>query len=126
MPIVRIDVQAGKSTAYKRSILHGVRSALIEAFGVPDERIMQRIVETPAEDIDTPEVKSDRLTIVEVSMLPRSSELKDKLYRSIAAKLGFEPGIAAHDLVVIVNDPAAECFFLNGAMQCGPRTGEPS
>jgi len=81
---------------------------------------MQRIVETPAEDIDTPEVKSDRLTIVEVSMFPRSRDLKEALYRDIAKSLSFQPGISEHDLVVMVNDPAAECFFLNGTMQCEP------
>lgn len=120
MPIVRIDIQSGKSTAYKRAILRGVREALTGVLGVPDDRIMQRIIETPGEDIDTTEVKSDRLTIVELSMLPRSSELKDALYHEIASKLGFDPGLAEHDLVVLVNDPAAECFFLNGAMQCTP------
>lgn len=124
MPIVRIDIQAGKSTAYKRAILRGVREAITEALGVPDDRVMQRIIETSPEDIDTPEIKSDRLTIVEVSMLPRSGELKDTLYQAIARKLSFEPGLSEHDLVVIVNDPAAECFFLNGAMQCSPTPAE--
>ncbi len=123
MPIVRIDIESGKSTAYKRAILNGVREALTGALGVPDDRVMQRIIETPGEDIDTTEVKSDRLTIIELSMLPRSSELKEAVYREIASKLGFDPGLSEHDLVVIVNDPAAECFFLNGAMQCTPGSG---
>lgn len=120
MPIVRIDIQSGKSTEYKRAILHGVRVAISESLGVPDDRIMQRIIETPAEDIDTTEVKSDRLTIVEVAMLPRPTEKKEALYHAISKKLGFSPGIAEHDLVVLVTDPVAECFFLNGAMQCTP------
>jgi len=120
MPIVRIDIQSGKSTAYKRAILRGVREAITGVLGVPDDRVMQRIVETPAEDIDTTEVKSDRLTIVEISMLPRSGELKEALYHEIGRKLSFEPGLAEHDLIVLVNDPPAECFYLNGAMQCTP------
>ena len=120
MPIVRIDIQEGKSVLYKRSILHGVRSALTDALGVPDDRIMQRIIETPVDDIDATEVKSDRLTIIEISMLPRPAEVKEKLYTSISKHLGFEPGIAEHDLIVLINDPAAECFFLNGFMQCTP------
>jgi len=47
VPIVRIDIQAGKSTAYKREILHSVRSAIVESLGVPDDRVQQRIIETP-------------------------------------------------------------------------------
>jgi len=118
MPIVRIDIQAGKSTAYKRSILHGVRDAVTTALGVADDRVMQRIVEAQPEDIDATEVRSDRLTIVEISMLPgRDADMKLELYREIVRKLGFEPGIAEHDIVVIVNDPPAECFCVGGLSQ---------
>ena len=119
MPIVRIDIQAGKSTAYKRALLHGVREGIKSALEVHDDRIMQRIVETPVDDIDTTAAKSDRLTIVEVSMLPgRTAGLKQKLYEAIAAHLAHEPGVNESDLIVIVNDPPAECFYLNGAIQC--------
>ena len=87
MPIVRIDIQSGKSTAYKRELLNGVRSAITGALGVPDDRVMQRIVETPAEDIDTTGVRSDRLTIVEISMLAgRGRELKDALYQALSRR----------------------------------------
>lgn len=119
MPIVRIDIQSGKSTAYKRAILHGVRGATTSALGVPDDRVMQRIVETSADDIDTPEIRSDRLTIIEVTMLPgRGAELKSALYEAIVHNLRADPGIHAHDIMVLVNDPAAECFALGGVMQC--------
>lgn len=117
MPIVRIEIQSGKSTAYKRELLNGVRTAIVSALGVHDDRVMQRIIETPAEDIDTTEIRSDRLTIVEISMLEgRDRELKDALYQALLRRLALEPGITAHDLVVIVNDPPAECFCLNGAI----------
>lgn len=119
MPIVRIDIQAGKSTLYKRALLNGVREAVTSALGVPDERVMLRVIETPAEDIDATEVKSDRLTIVEVTMMSgRGAELKHALYSGIAKRLGLAPGVAAHDLVVVVNDPPGECFYLNGSIQC--------
>jgi len=119
MPIVRIDIQSGKSTAYKRDILHGVRSAIVETLGAADDRVMQRLIETPAEDIDAPEVRSDRLTIIEISMLPgRGSDLKESLYNAIVQKLGENPGIYSHDIMVLVNEPTAECFALGGVMQC--------
>jgi phenylpyruvate tautomerase PptA (4-oxalocrotonate tautomerase family) len=125
VPIVRIDIQAGKSTAYKRSLLHGVRNAITGSLGVPDERVMQRIIETPAEDIDATAVRSDRLTIVEVSMVAgRGPELKEELYRAVARRLGLEPGISERDLVVLVNDALGECFFINGAMQCAVPTSK--
>lgn len=119
MPIVRIDIQAGKTTAYKRALLNGVRNGLVTALGIPDDRVMQRIVETPAEDIDTTEIRSDRLTIIEISLISgRGADLKEKLFSAISKRLGFEPGIAQHDLIVLLNEAAGECFFVNGEMQC--------
>lgn len=119
MPIVRIDIQEGKSTAYKRSILHGVRDAITSVLGVPDERVTQRIIEAPTENIDTSHVRSDRLTVIEIAMLPgRNAELKERLYKAISHNLSMKPGIADHDIIVMISDPSAECFFLNGRIQC--------
>jgi phenylpyruvate tautomerase PptA (4-oxalocrotonate tautomerase family) len=119
VPIVRIDIQAGKSTMYKRDILHGVRSAITVALGVEDDRVMQRLIETPVENIDITEGRTDRLTIIEVSMLPgRGADLKSALYSAIVANLGEKPGIHQRDIMVIVNDPSAECFAIGGVMQC--------
>lgn len=124
MPIVRIDIQSGKPTGYKRALLRGVREGIASALGVPHDRITQRIIETPVEDIDSPDIKTDRLTIVEITMLPRTPELKEAMYAEIARYLYRDPGVSDHDLVVLVRDPAAECFYLNGAMQCAmPSTG---
>jgi phenylpyruvate tautomerase PptA (4-oxalocrotonate tautomerase family) len=120
MPFVRIDIQSGKTTAYKRAILHGVRDGIADALGVDHDRIVQRIIESPAENIDATDVKSDRLTLVEISMLPgRGPDLKERLYHEVARQLAHDPGIEEHDLVVLVNDPPAECFFMNGRMQGG-------
>ena len=119
MPIVRIDIQAGKSTAYKRDILHAVREAITTSLGVPDERVMQRLIESPPDNIDVPEIRSDALAIIEVTMLPgRGPELKQAMYAAIVARLGEKPGIHQHDITVIVHEPAAECFAVGGVMQC--------
>ena len=119
MPIVRIDIQAGKSTAYKRQILQSVRAALIRSLGVADARISQRIIETPAENIDASNERSDRLTIIEIAMLPgRDAALKQAMYAEIVSALAERPGIHQHDITVLVNDPSAECFAIGGVMQC--------
>ena len=115
MPIVRIDIQSGKSTVYKRALLHGVREAISGSLGVPESRVMQRIVESVPEDIDAPGKQADRLTIIEITMLPgRDAELKRSLYSEVVARLGVEPGIEAGDIMVVVHDPSAECFCIGG------------
>jgi len=115
MPVVRIDVQEGKSTAYKRSILHGVRRAITFVLGVGEERIMQRLIETPGEDIDVSGGRTDSFTIVEIVMLSgREPELKLKLYEAIVRELRFSPGIVARDIVVYVIDPPADSWCIAG------------
>jgi phenylpyruvate tautomerase PptA (4-oxalocrotonate tautomerase family) len=127
VPIVRIDIQSGKSTAYKRAILHGVRAALTSALNIPNERVMQRIVETPSDDIDVTDIRTDRLTIVEIAMLSgRGLELKRDLYAAVVERLLEDPGITRHDLVVLVNEGAGECFFVNGNVSCDPVSPEPA
>jgi len=119
VPIVRIDIQSGKSTEYKRAVLHGVRDAIVTALSVDGERVMLRIIETPAEDIDITANRSDALTIIEVSMLSgRGADLKGRMYEGIVANLAADPGIHARDIMVMVSDPSAECFALGGVMQC--------
>lgn len=115
MPVVRIDIQEGKSTAYKRSILHGVRRAITFVLGVDEERIMQRLVESPAEDIDVSGGRTDSFTIVEIVMLAgRGPELKQKLYDAIVRELRFSPGIVARDVIVYVVDPPPDCWCIAG------------
>ena len=128
MPIVRIDIQSGKTTAFKRDMLHSVRSAIIDSLGVDNERVTQRIVETPPENIDDAGVRSDHLTVIEVAMLPgRDAALKSKMYEAIVEALGERPGIHQRDITVLVSDPAAECFAIGGVMQCTlPGEPEPS
>ena len=72
-----------------------------------------------ADDIDVHESRSDALTVIEISMLPgRGAELKSTLYELIVANLSADPGIHARDIMVLINDPSAECFAIGGVMQC--------
>ena len=36
MPLVRVEIMKGKSSEYKKSILDGIHSALVEAFKIPE------------------------------------------------------------------------------------------
>lgn len=111
MPIVRIDIQQSKSTIYKRALLHGVRNAIVSALGVGSERVFSRIIESPAEHIDSPEGRSDQLTVIEISLLSgRSGELKERLFGEIKRNLSHDPGIEAHDLVIVLHDEPGDCI----------------
>ena len=114
MPFVRIDIQSGKTTAYKRAILASTRRAITSALGVGGERVFQRIVETPRDDIDVADERSDRFTLVEIAMKPRETDLKHRLYAAVVNELGESPGIVAHDVAVYVVEQPPECFCASG------------
>jgi phenylpyruvate tautomerase PptA (4-oxalocrotonate tautomerase family) len=114
MPFVRIDIQSGKSTAYKRAILASTRRAISSALGVGGERVLQRITESPVDDIDVLE-RSDRFTLVEIAMKERDNERKQRLYAAVVNELGESPGIVAHDVAVYLVEQPGECFCTSGA-----------
>lgn len=115
MPLVRIYIETGKTSAYKRALLHGVRGAITQALRVGGERVMQRVVETPAEDLDIPSVKTDRFVIVDITMFPgRDADTKAELFRTIARNLGLSPGIEEEDIMIVLHDPPKECWGICG------------
>lgn len=81
MPLVRIEVIEGRTAEEKRALLAAVHAALVEALRVPDWDRTQRLYELPSEDFERPPEKSDRYTLIEITMFPgRSLEAKRRLY----------------------------------------------
>ena len=57
MPVVRIDIEKGKSKEFKKTLLDSVHEALIESLGIEDWDRFQRIVEIDKEDFEFSEGK---------------------------------------------------------------------
>lgn len=105
MPLVRIDITGPKPAAYKRALLDGCRTAVVESLGVPDERVTIRIIETPAEDVSVPSCRTDRFTLVDVLMYEgRGEELKRAMYDAIRARFAEDPGIEPSEVNIAVRD----------------------
>lgn len=126
MPIVRIDIHEGKSTVYKRALLHGVRDGIVSALGVAPERVFSRVFESPAEDIEAPEGRSDQLTVVDISLLSgRDTAMKEQLFTDIKRNLDREPGVSGHDLVIVLHEEPGECICVTAPPLPGPADLEP-
>jgi phenylpyruvate tautomerase PptA (4-oxalocrotonate tautomerase family) len=101
MPFIRIDVTGPKAAAYKRALLAGTRGAVTATFGVADERVTVRVVETPAADVDTAPGRTERMTMVDVLMFEgRSPELKAAMTAALRAALAHSPGIEPSEVIV--------------------------
>ena len=110
MPMVRIDVLQGFSTAERRSIGDCVQRAMVETLGVPDRDRFQIISEHEPGglefnrsylDID----RSARFVLVNVTLSAgRSTEAKQAFYARLAELLGEEIALRAEDLAIVLTE----------------------
>jgi phenylpyruvate tautomerase PptA (4-oxalocrotonate tautomerase family) len=115
MPLVKISLLKGKDPEYKRALLDGVHSALVESFLIPDSDRMQMIYELDNESFDIPLDKTDQFLIIEiVAFQGRSFDAKKKLYRSVIEKLSRSPGITGDDILIILHEPPKENWGIRG------------
>lgn len=99
-----------RALAQRREALsNAVHACLMDALGLPETKRFQRFFPMEAEDFIHPADRSERYTIIEISMLAgRSTEAKRRLIRLLFARLeGI--GIAPMDVeITIFESPAAD------------------
>lgn len=107
MPLVRIDVQQGRSPEALRLIADTVYDVMRDVFAVPPRDRYQIITEHPvgqiiAEDAGLGFERTDDVVIIQVFQQGRTLELKQALYRELAVRLEERCGLAPTDLMVSV------------------------
>ena len=124
MPLVRIDLRAGKSAEYRKTLGDGVHRALIEAMAVPADDRFQVITELPAEGlIYDPQYlgvrRSDNVVFVQITLSAgRKPQQKRKLFKRMAEILAESPGLKPADLVINLVEVVWENWsFGNGEAQ---------
>jgi len=115
MPLVKIEIFKGKTAQYRKAILNGVHSALVQAFKIPDDDRMQRLYELDKENFEVTPTKTEQCTLIETTAFKgRSSEAKRKLYTEIVNNLKINPGIDGNDIVIVINEPSLENWGVRG------------
>jgi phenylpyruvate tautomerase PptA (4-oxalocrotonate tautomerase family) len=122
MPLVRIDVLAGRTPAELRQLADAVHQVMLDDFGAPDGDRYQVITEHApgqiiAEDTRRGFTRTRDVTVIQVFQQGRSEEQKRAMYRSLAQSLEQRCGIPPTDLVVsvIANERADWSFGLGRA-----------
>ena len=114
MPLTSIDIREGRTPSEKRELVQAVHAALVEALKIPDHDRKCRLREYAPEAFWTPPGKSERYTIVEISLFPgRSLEAKRRLYRTIVRNLG-ALGTPADDVFIVLHEPPMENWGVKG------------
>ncbi|NTU80576.1 MAG: tautomerase family protein [Chloroflexales bacterium] len=106
MPLVRIDLRAGKPAAYRRAIADGIHQALVETIGIPPDDRFQVITEHPADGMVVDPAylgiqRSDDVVLVQVTLSAgRKPAQKRAFYARAAELLAREPGLRPQDLMI--------------------------
>jgi phenylpyruvate tautomerase PptA (4-oxalocrotonate tautomerase family) len=122
MPLVRIDVQQGRSPEELRQIANTVQDVMLDVFAAPPRDRYQIITEHPvghiiAEDTGLGYERTDGVTVIQIFQQGRSAEQKQAAYRELADRLAAHCGIKPTDLIVSVtaNERADWSFGLGRA-----------
>jgi len=117
MPLVKVEIYKGKSEEYRRALLDGIHSALVEAIKIPDDDRTQRLYELEPSCFEKSGNKSDKVTLVEITLFKgRSMEAKKNLYRAIVRNLAKAPGISDRDIVITLNELPLESWSFEGGL----------
>jgi len=107
MPLVRIDVQQGRSPEELRHLADVVQEVMLDVFAAPPRDRYQIITEHPvghiiAEDTGLGFERSDGVVVIQIVQQGRSKEQKQAAFRRLAERLSAECALKPSDLIVSV------------------------
>jgi 4-oxalocrotonate tautomerase len=123
MPLVHIQLRAGKPETYRQAIFDSLYRAMRDALGVPEGDQFMTITEHDAANfrhgVAYGVARSDDLVYIQITVFnTRTAEQKRALFRRIAELLGESPGIRPEDVFVNIYDAAKENWSIgNGIAQ---------
>jgi phenylpyruvate tautomerase PptA (4-oxalocrotonate tautomerase family) len=113
MPLLRIDVIAGRSDAELTQLLDVIHGAMLAAFKVPERDRYQIVHEHPVaemriEDTGLGISRTEQIVVIQVTTRPRSQIEKQNFYALLCRELFRCCGIKASDIVVSIAQNADE------------------
>ena len=124
MPLVRIDLLAGRSLEYRASVGEVVYQSLVDVFSVPENDRFQIIVEHAKGAMIFDRgylgvLRSDECIFLQITLNSgRSIELKQRFYKTVADGLNRAVNLRRDDLFInLVEVPKENWSFGNGEAQ---------
>jgi phenylpyruvate tautomerase PptA (4-oxalocrotonate tautomerase family) len=108
MPLVRIDVQKGRTSEELRRLADTIQDVMLDVFAAPPGDRYQIITEHDkgqiiAEDTGLGFERSDGVVIIQIFQQGRSTEQKVAAYAELAKRLDTECGVRPEDLIISMN-----------------------
>lgn len=105
MPLVKVEIIKGKTKEYKKQLLESIHTALINTLEIEDDDRFQRIYELDIDNFERRSSKTDKFTLIELTLLPgRSKEVKGNVIKEITCCLKKNLGIEETDVLIIMHE----------------------
>jgi phenylpyruvate tautomerase PptA (4-oxalocrotonate tautomerase family) len=122
MPMVRISLLKGKPRSYVKALSDGVHRAMVEAFDVPPDDRFQVIHQHEPEEFVFDRnymggPRSDNYVLICITAgKPRSTSMKEALYRRVTEVLAESPGIDPRDVMIVVSMTPFDGWSFSGGV----------
>lgn len=101
--------------SHREQLSNCIHGCLMEALGLPETKKFQRFFPLDPEDFIHPSDRSDRYTIIEISMFSgRSEETKRRLIRLLFERIEREVGISPQDVEITIFESPAVSWGIRG------------
>lgn len=123
MPLIVVDLIAGRSAQQVRAVLDGVHDAVVEAFGVPERDRYQIVHEHDpsrmvVQDTGLGIERSRDVVMIQVTSRPRPREEKVALYQLVCEQLESRCGTSPSDVMIsILENTDEDWSFGHGRAQ---------
>ena len=90
---------------YKAALSNAIHQSIVEALSFPTDKKFHRIIALDSDDFLFPADRSDKYTIIEISMFDgRSVDAKKALIRALFANIERDCGIKPHDVEITITE----------------------
>ena len=122
MPLIHINLRAGKPETYRQAIFDGLYRAMREVLNVPEDDQFMTMTEHEAANFRTGTAygvaRSDDVVYIRIIVFDtRTTEQKKALFKRTAELLGKDPGIRPEDIFITILPSAKENWSVGHGAQ---------
>jgi phenylpyruvate tautomerase PptA (4-oxalocrotonate tautomerase family) len=122
MPLIHINLRAGKPETYRQAIFDGLYRAMREVLNVPEDDQFMTMTEHEAANFRTGTAygvaRSDDVVYIRIIVFDtRTAEQKKALFKRTAELLGKDPGIRPEDIFITILPSAKENWSVGHGAQ---------
>jgi len=112
---VKIYGLEGSLAKHKESLSKSIHESLMEAFGLPENKMFHRFIMLDKENFKYPDDRSSNYTIIELSIFEgRSIETKKQLINLLYKKINKQTGIEENDIEITIFETPMSNWGIRG------------